>query len=171
MIATYQQSVESKSNKLTAIIAAGDIRTFVNYARTIEFKIKQRDKSFTLTWRKVTTGMVLGYFEHQGRRYDNTYKYLNRISSNLIDFFEFLKKEKGLEGENPAAIAQKILFDELTNIRWNAAESYRRLDAAIRKESNTTAAGAGLHAARTEGAAPAAPARRKATTKRTRQAA
>ena len=115
--------------------------------------------------------MVLGYFEHQGRRYDNTYKYLNRISSNLIDFFEFLKKEKGLEGENPAAIAQKILFDELNYIRWNAAESYRRLDAAIRKESNTTAAGAGLHAARTEGAAPAAPARRKATTKRTRQAA
>lgn len=171
MIATYQQSVESKTNKLTAIIAAGDIRTFVNYARTIEFKIKQRNPDFVLTWRKVTTGLILGYFEHQGRRYDNTYKYLNRISSNLIDFFEFLKAEKGLEGENPAIIAQKLLFENLNFIRWNAAESYRRLDAAIRKESNTTAAGAGLHPARTEGTAPAAPARRKATRKRARQAA
>lgn len=174
MIAEYQKHVEANSNKLTARIAASDVKGLVTRAKNIERIIRAKEPEFTMRWRDVTTGLILGYFEHQGIKYDNTYKYLNRMSSNIIDFFEFLRENYNYDKPNPAIEAQRILLDETTWIKNQAAESYKILNANLKKVGEVTAASIGRKPALTDEPTERktkANAKRRASSKQTKQAA
>lgn len=141
MIKNYEEKLMETQSKLNARISAAHVRMLARHAKGIEREIRKRQPGYTLRWRDVTTGLVLGFFEHQGMKYDNTYYYLNDLSSHIIDFFEYLREEHGYDKANPAIEAQRILFDprELHFIRWNAAESYKLYDQALREAGNVKA--------------------------------
>lgn len=174
MIREYEEHIAKTRNKLEARIAAADVKGLVNRAKWIEFLVKQKDPTFQMTWRSMTMGLILGYFEHKAINYDNTYYYLNRMSSNIVDFFEWMIETQGYDKENPAIEAQRALLHEATILHHHAERRYRELDANLKKAANITAASIGRKPARSDESSKKEAAKRttrKRTGARTRKAA